>query len=70
MHPCNILGTEGRVSLSSRVGYDKKGQQTIAQDTELVHHAKSGLSSTMHQCTTSPLHERELGSTDIGEELV
>ena len=59
---------EGQDSVSSRAGYDKKRQQTIARETELAHHAKSGFSSTMQQCTISPLQERELGPTGSGEE--
>ena len=69
VHLCNILGTEGQDSVSSRARYDKKCQQTIAHETNLAHHAKSGFSSTMQQCTNFPLRKRELGPAGIGEEL-
>ena len=55
VHPCNILGTEGQDSVPIRDRYDNKCQQTIAHMTDLAHHAKSGISSTMQQCTKFPL---------------
>ena len=64
LYPRIICGTDGQDSVPVQ-----KYQQTIAHKIEMAHHAKSGFSSTMLQCTVSPLQEREPGPAGSGEEL-
>ena len=63
-----FLGMEEQEAVSCRGISDATLQQEVSHRVELAHHAKSGFSSTTHQCTKPPLQESDFGPAGSGEE--